>query len=388
MSASAGKTTEPVTVLTRLDQLSEYEDRWRELAELRGNAFVTPEWFKAWMLHYGQDAEPAVAVVRDARGELTGVLPLVSTGRRSRTLRFAGANLADLFHPAARVEDEDELIGPATAALADLSPRPVSIVFDKVEAGARWWRSAVAGWPVTMRATSFREDVLPLIEFEGLDWEAYLMTRSRNLRSQVRRRLRALESDHELRFRATTQPDEVRQDVATFFRLHDMRWGERGGSDASTELSRAFHADFATAALERGWLRLWFMELDGETVAAWYGWRLGSRYSYYQAGFDPSFEGLSVGFALLAHTMRSAIEEDAAEYDLLLGGEAYKLRFATASRAIETVVVARRGRPRSLLAGAEASLWRLNRRIPPRVRKPALALYRGIGRAFPTTTRR
>ena len=114
-----------------------------------------------------------------------------------------------------------------------------------------------------------------------------------------------------------------------------------------------FHADFTAAALERGWLRLWLMEVDGESVAAWYGWRLGERYSYYLAGFEPRWSDASVGLLLLAHTVHEAIGESASVYDLLLGDEAYKQRFATAARPVETVILTRSFHPVRLLVSAE-----------------------------------
>ncbi len=238
------------------------------------------------------------------------------------------------------------------------------------------------------KPVAFREDLLPLVDFGGLDWEGYVATRSRNLRSQIGRKRRALERDHELSFRQSSDPARVREDIALCFSLHDARWKDHGGSGASTETSRRFHADLATALAERGALRLWFLEIDGEAVASWYGWRLGDRYSFYQSGFEPSWESASVGFVLFTETMRAAAAEGAGVYDLLLGTEPYKLRFATARREVHTVISARRGHPIALLTRAEAAMWRLNRRLSPRVREPAKAIYNGIAGAFPTTTRR
>ena len=43
---------------------------------------------------------------------------------------------------------------------------------------------------------------------------------------------------------------------------------------------------------------------------------------------------------LLAETVREAIAEGATEYDLLLGGEAFKLRFATGKRLGRSVLLA------------------------------------------------
>ena len=63
--------------------------------------------------------------------------------------------------------------------------------------------------------------------------------------------------------------------------------------------------------------------------------------SYYQAGRDPSLDRLSVGFVLMAHTIRSAIAEGATEYRFGRGDESFKHRFSTADPELETVVLTR-----------------------------------------------
>ena len=59
-----------------------------------------------------------------------------------------------------------------------------------------------------------------------------------------------------------------------------------------------------------------------------------------QAGFEPAWSRYSVGFLLLAETVREAIAEGAVEYDLLVGDEAFKARFATGERLGSTVLLA------------------------------------------------
>ena len=54
-------------------------------------------------------------------------------------------------------------------------------------------------------------------------------------------------------------------------------------------LAEPFHREFAAQALRRGWLRLWFLEIDGKPVAALYGFRFAGAESAYQAGRDPAF---------------------------------------------------------------------------------------------------
>jgi CelD/BcsL family acetyltransferase involved in cellulose biosynthesis len=375
-------------VITDPQRLGEIEADWRSLAERRGNAFVTPEWYFAWLRSYGAGADPAVIAVRAPAGDLLGIMPLArDRAARPRSLRFGGANLADHLHPFAAGLEEDAVAAAAGARLGTEISGWSAIVLDNVDADAGWWRAMVSAAPLSLGAVSYRQTTLPCIQLPT-SWEAYLASRSRNFRSQLGRKLRALQRDHEVRFRRTQAAPELAGDLETFFRLHDARWEDRGGSSSASERTRKFHGDFTAAALERGWLRLWLMEVDGDPVAAWYGWRLGERYSYYLAGFEPRWSDASVGLLLLAHTVQEAIDESASEYDLLLGEEAYKQRFATGTRPVETVVLARSLHPTRLLVGAEAALWRAHRRLPPRIRERFRSVAGVVRRRLPSFRRR
>jgi len=367
-------------------RLHEIEAQWRELAVARGNAFMTPEWFQVSQRHYGDEQAPSVAIVSDADGGLAGLLPLVATGR---TARFAGSSLGDHFQPVAPGEREAAVATAAGLALRAEAGRSPALILENVDAEAAWWtdlsRAAGCGeHPLVDRATS-----LPSVHLAGRTWDEYLGSRSRNFRSQVGRKYRALERDHEVRVRWTRKSDEVATDMATLFRLHDMRWEARAGTSSLTgERARAFHTDFAGALAERGWLRLCFLEIDGAPVAGWYGWRVGERFAYYQAGFDPSWSDRSVGFVLLSQTIRAATEEGAAHYDMLLGEEGFKGRFADDSRPVVSVLVASRRRPLRLIAGAEAGLRRASARLPDSGGEPAKRAARRMLERLPMARRR
>jgi CelD/BcsL family acetyltransferase involved in cellulose biosynthesis len=167
-----------------------------------------------------------------------------------------------------------------------------------------------------------------------------------------------------------------------------MRWEDRAGSSRlSQERPQAFLTEFAERAHLRGWLRLCVLEADGKPVAAWLGWRLGGRFAYYQAGFDPDWSKQGVGFVLLAETIRAAAAEGAREYDMLLGDEAFKLRFADASREVCTVLVAPRLHPVRLLATSEIALRRMAGRLPESVRESAKRRADGVLRRLPMARR-
>jgi CelD/BcsL family acetyltransferase involved in cellulose biosynthesis len=121
------------------------------------------------------------------------------------------------------------------------------------------------------------------------------------------------------------------------------------------------------------------MEVDGVPIAALYGWLIGGRWSYYQAGFDPAWSRHSPGFLMLAETIREAIEDGASEYDMLLGEEAFKRRFATSSRRVCSVLLAPRGRPAHISAAAGVRLRRAWRRLPSRPRARARRVAGRLG---------
>ncbi|HET9676934.1 MAG TPA: GNAT family N-acetyltransferase, partial [Solirubrobacterales bacterium] len=259
-------------------------DAWRRLAVLRGNPFLTPEWFAVATELIAEDEPHAIAWRVD--GELRGVLPLVSTRRGPlRVLRFPNSRRGDWFGPACSPEDEAAMGADCGALLASEAGSWNAFVLNRIDAGSAW-----PGALGLRTAPQRRSDVLPFIAFDERGYEGYMADRSRNFRSQLGRRRRKLERDHGLSFRMTSTPQELEDDLAAFFRLHDERWEARGGSTLGDERSRRLLAAFARKAQEQGWLRLWIAEADGEPAAAWYGWRLGERYCYSLAGLASRYE--------------------------------------------------------------------------------------------------
>ena len=152
-------------------------------------------------------------------------------------------------------------------------------------------------------------------------------------------------------YRLATDPERLPRDLDVLFHLHRQRWG----NDATAFLLAApFHRDFAAQALQQGWLRLWFLEIDDKPVAALYGFRFAGAESAYQSGRDPAFGQQPVGFVLLAHAVREALTDGMYEFRLLRGGAPYKERFATSDPGLETYGLPRGAPAQLMLAAARA----------------------------------
>jgi CelD/BcsL family acetyltransferase involved in cellulose biosynthesis len=315
---------------------------WQRLAEASGNFFSTWEWADAWMRHLGEGCELRLhAVARE--GEVVAILPLVlSRIGPLRLLRFVGHGPADELGPVCDPADRQA----AAQAVEELEGFHV-FVGERVRPGMGLGRM-------------LRTEPSPVLPVRGRSFDEYLAGRSRNFREQVRRRRRKLAREHDLSFRLS-DAERLQDDLTTLFRLHASRWQDPGAFGGPLE---AFHRDFAARALERGWLRLWTMEIDGRPAAAWYGIRFAGVESYYQAGRDPDLDRVSAGFVLLAHTIEAAFDDGVSEYRFLLGDEPFKGRFAEEDERVETFTVTRSLRGRAAVAAAQVAL-----RMPPAIRR-------------------
>jgi len=233
------------------------------------------------------------------------------------------------------------------------------------------------GWKQTLRQSAH-----PVIEL-GDSWDAYLASLSSTTRAGLRRKLRDLDKHRAVRLRRCEREAELPGLLEHLYRMHADRWQGRGQSGSfALGARREFYASIASRFLAAGWLSFWVLELDGEVVAAEFGFRHGSTHSFLQGGFDPKHSHLSVGAVLKCHILQQLIADGVRRYDFLGGEDAYKLRWAP---TMLTHAHLRCARPRSAGAasldlerlGARAKAWVLGR-LPQPLARPLRAGYRRL----------
>jgi CelD/BcsL family acetyltransferase involved in cellulose biosynthesis len=341
--AAAATEDAPSIRLDRAPSLDALGEEWDDLARATGNIFTTREWASMWWRVHGREEPPLIVACRSPDNGLVAVLALYLWSLRPvRVARFIGHGPADQLGPVCLPSSRYMAARALRTICAD---ERLDVLLAELLPGGQGWGTALDARPLKVESS-------PMLAL-GDGWDAYLAGRSANFRQQVRRRERRLRRRHAVRFRLTVDPSRLQADLDTLFSLHRARWGT-----ARTAFLRweGFHREFAAVALGRGWLRLWFLDLDDRPVAAWYGFRFAGIESYYQGGRDPSRGDESVGFVLLAHTIREAAEDGMREYRLLRGAEDFKRRFAGADPGVETFVLARGVTGRLARAVAAAGL--------------------------------
>jgi CelD/BcsL family acetyltransferase involved in cellulose biosynthesis len=336
--------TDPTVDL--VDRLEPLRDAWIRLAVNGTNIFATWEWNELWWRHYGRGRELRVGVAR-RDDEVEAIVPLfVWSERPLRVLRLLGHGHGDRLGP---ICDGDE---PATATRA-LQGALAAVPHDLFVGD---WLDGNGDWTRALDGRALRTTGYPILHLAGRAWEEVLADTSGRFRKSVRQSRNRLERRHAVRFRSGSAAT-LERDLDALFRLHRARFGRHQGCHFCREYE-PFQREFAALALERGWLRLLLLELDGDAVAAEFGFRFQNVYFAYQGGRDPTWDRESVGFVLEVETIRRALEEGAAEFRFLGGEEPYKYRFPTTDPRLETVLAAASTRGR-VASASLATAWRL-----------------------------
>ena len=342
MLDTAARRGERARPIEQVVDVASAERAWQRLAAESTNIFSTSEWASTWWRHFGRDREAFVSVLRDENGQPAGLLPLYAWRTRPlRVLRFIGHGTGDELGPLGSPDRRPAI----AAALLDLLAETKADLF----VGERGVLDE--GWSDLIGARRLKVEASPAVRVGPDDWQTFLAGQHGTLRRSLGMKERRLFRAHEARYRLTQRWEELDRDLDTLFALHRLRWGREVTNFSRTE---AFHRAFARTAFDRGWLRLWLLEIDGTPRAAWYGFRYRGVESFYQGGRDPSpvWDRYSLGLLLLAQSMRAAFEDRLDEYRLLRGGEAYKARFTSSARAVETFAISRGTRGTVALAAA------------------------------------
>lgn len=335
-----------VEVLQAPVELDRMGDEWNSL--LRSSpancVFLTHGWLTTWWRCLSDRRSLNVVTVRE-NGRLLGILPLSSrpaelSRMMPRILEFMGSGVigSDYLDVIVQRDREVEVL----EAFAEYLSRQGAIVqFGQLRGGDNAAARLAArleqrGWTVSTAAIN----VCPFIPLAGRSWDDYLKSLSSSHRYNFNRRLRHLEKNG-FTVEVVSSPGEAQRGLDSVIALHRKRWSDRGMESEAfqSESIVQFHRDFVVHAAEQGWLRLLIAGINGSPVAALYGLRYGSSFYFYQSGFDPEFSRQSVGLVIMGLGIRTAIEEGAAEYDLLHGDEEYKFHWAPQTRELGRIEV-------------------------------------------------
>lgn len=335
-----------VRQVSSLDGLRSYQARWDELAD--GCVFRSWDWISTWWQHYGGTHRLAVFLLFSEKPEsmqshaseteptlpddskrLMAILPcyIESSFSRGQVLRLIGDGevCSDHLDLLAATDDADQAAFAMAGYLHDEDSEWDAIEFTAVGSdctGLVCLRDQLESLDcqVTLTPNVSRWSI-PLPD----DWESFLQLQSKSHRKQLRRlEKNALSTNQAVWHLATNTSDfDIAWPILTD--LHQRRWTSLGepGCFASTQWA-GFHRDIARRLLDSGRLRLSWLEVCGQPVAAEYHFAGRNTTWAYQGGVDPDRLDEQPGKVSMISCIQHAISEGHDKFDLLRGDEPYK----------------------------------------------------------------
>ena len=324
----------PATPITSFEQVRQ---QWQDLLgrSVVNNLYVTPIWQELWWSAFQNGRSLAGFYLTDTAGQVTA---LASLSRCGDNYSFVGNS--DTF------DYNDFIIARGT------EPRFFPALLDAIDSGGGRQLDlfsvgedspTLAMLPDLARARGYsvdivEEDVAPRIYLPPT-WDEYLAGLSKKDRHELRRKLRRLEGHENWRWFCVVDPGEASARADTFLDL--MRRSDPAKAEFLTADREDFFRQLIAATASQGLLRLFFMEMDDQPVAASLCLDYDGVRMLYNSGHDPEYRYYSVGLLLHSLCLRDALEGGYRYFDFLRGNEPYKYRLGGSDHQLYRITLHR-----------------------------------------------
>lgn len=315
------------------------------------NIFLTWEWLFNWWHHYGKDKELRILLIKEA-GKLIGIVPLMQSkyGRGLVSVNVwenIGAVKGGDYSGVVLTEKIEECLKLIVNYLEEMIINNNIVVrMSHIPENSHFLSALRGEFPSISNNLLIDERPLSSCPYISLPttWEQYLQDQSRNLRKQIRKKMRLLQEKHKVELKKYTSAENLREQLQILFELHQKRW--QGSSIAeifASPTTREFYLDVSQALYKKDLLNLSFLNVDGRPVSAGWGFNYHNEFCYMTCAFDPGYLDYSVGFLHMVKLIEDAIENGMRKFDFLQGSEAYKFRYAQAKTVNFQITLVKKG---------------------------------------------
>ncbi len=332
------------------------------------NVFLSFEWFWPWWRHFG-DAQCVIYRAREA-GRLIGLLPMRRDHRSVLGIRVPVLRSMTNVHSPRYdlVVRRDRVAEVLRAWLEHLRQEAgwvaIELAYVPAESTtAMRLRDAARGR--RLRVGMARHLVSPRLDVKG-GFEDYLATRSKSFRDEVRYKERRLERLGGVAVEEVRNGQALPEALDTMFRVEAAGWkGEQGSAIRSSPVQEGFYRDVARLSAERGWLRLYLLKVDGDTVAANYALQYGTTFNTLKIGYLPSYAKYSPMVVLRKRVLNGLFREgEVHRFEMLGRCDPWKMRWTDEVSVTERTFVYSRGLRGTALFALDFGLPRLVRALP------------------------
>ncbi len=317
-------------------QFDDLAEAWTDLlGRADATVFQTYEWQRTWWKYFGNRRDLYI-VLFERHGKPEGIVPLFREWVKllgipvARHLKFIGSGLSDYLAPIAQRGCE--------AAVADALARHLAEhrggwdVFDleDLSEGSPYLEplpSSLEG--ARLPVYRYQGTVCPAIDLPG-SMDELMRSLGSNASYNLKRKKRKLQSNFTSEIELVRdESDDIAGAISDFASIHGERWKSQGHPSAfDDEKHREFHVEVSRGLARRGYLRIYFLKVDGKRVAVNLNFNFRSVIYMYQGNAHGPEDVMkcSPGLLIAAAAIEAGIGEGMRVYDFMRGDETYKYR--------------------------------------------------------------
>lgn len=322
-----------ITTYSSWAQLEERISGWENILKENPalSIFSTPEWLGSWWKAFNSNRQMVTLAFSNESDDLLGLAPLYLDDSqlplfgRLKCLRLIGDGSGDS-------DNLDVIVKPGHHKAC------AAALVEWLRAGSDWQLCELNTLPSDSAVGSELMQVLKSFRWEfsvseqprlTIDlpdtWDTYLARLSNKERSKVRYYPRRLATKYDVRSFKCARTEDLSSCLEVLFGLHQKRWEMRSESGSfASAARREFYSQMGRSFLERNWLELWLLELNGKSVAVQFGFRYRNTVYSLQEGFDPDYMADRVGYVLRSYVLGNLISQGVRRYDFLAGRDRHR----------------------------------------------------------------
>jgi CelD/BcsL family acetyltransferase involved in cellulose biosynthesis len=318
--------------------LEELWSAWDRYEQLNGvpSPFQTAKYAQCWLSHIGRTVRPKPLTAWSGE-EPVGIFPLVKDPASDVPIFYVMGDIdtADYIDCLMRSDPESTWL----AVLVHLAELYLNGYILRCQ-GVPPWSPSLPGLArlaakFDIAVSTRTVDVSPIVELPP-SWEEYLRSLDKHDRHELRRKLRRAEAGGKIEIVLHRTADD--NALKTFFTLMKASSPDKQAylNPDREEFFRCLVEQMASLSC----LRMYELRLEDRPAAAILCFELASTLFLYNSGYDPAYAHLSLGYVLVAMSIKDAIERGVKRYDFLRGRERYKYDLGGKDNPITEVEVA------------------------------------------------
>ena len=304
------------------------DPQWNNLVQLSQTAtfFQQQEWLQLWIQHFPIGHE-LVGVYEDEK--LIGIIPFSYDGEKiyllGTTPVLGGEQVCD-FGDIISLPSKEKIVWENSMSYISKKYPGKSIQINYVRENSPSYTilNALTN-NVSETATS------PFLNLPS-SWEDYLSTLDKKDRHELQRKMRRLtKSSYNVH-----QEEPTNENIALFISLMKLSAPEKDRF-LSVPMEHYFHDLLFNTNREQ--LILWFLDIEGKTVAAVVSFKFKEELLLYNSGMDINYRQLSVGLLSKALLIKHSIELGLKQFNFLQGNEPYKYDLGAADNKLYQFII-------------------------------------------------